>query len=64
MDEVPLSDSERKVLRMLNTDEAVHIDQLILKAGLGSGELMGALLKLEMMDRIRQLPGKSFVRRM
>lgn len=64
MEEIPLSDSERKVLRMLSTDDAVHIDQLISKAGLGSGELMGALLKLEMMDRIRQLPGKSFVRRM
>lgn len=64
MEDIALSDSERKVLKMLNTDDAVHIDQLISKAGLGSGELMGALLKLEMMDRIRQLPGKSFVRRM
>jgi DNA processing protein len=64
MEELPLSDSERKVLKMLSTDDAVHIDQLISKAGLGSGELMGALLKLEMMDRIRQLPGKSFVRRL
>lgn len=63
-DEAALSDSERRVLKMLNSDEAVHIDQLIAKAGLGSGELMGALLKLEMLDRIRQLPGKSFVRRM
>lgn len=64
LDEVALSDSERRVLKMLNSDEAVHIDQLITKAGLGSGELMGALLKLEMLDRIRQLPGKSFVKRM
>jgi DNA processing protein len=64
VDDVALSDSERKVLKMLNTDEPVHIDQLISKAGLAPGELMGALLKLEMLDRIRQLPGKSFVRRM
>jgi DNA processing protein len=64
IDEVALSDSERKVLKMLNTDEPVHIDQLISKAGLSSGELMGALLKLEMTDRIRQLPGKCFVKRM
>jgi len=49
---------------MLNSDDPVHIDLLIAKAGLGSGELMGALLKLEMADRIRQLPGKSFVRRL
>jgi len=64
VDEVELTDPERKVLKMLNTDDAVHIDLLIAKAGLGSGELMGALLKLEMLDRIRQLPGKTFVRRM
>lgn len=64
VDEVELTNSERSVLEMLNTDEPVHIDRLISKAGLGSGELMSALLKLEMLDRIRQLPGKSFVRRM
>jgi DNA processing protein len=64
IDEVALSDPERRVLKMLNTDEPVHIDQLISRAGLGSGELMGALLKLEMTDRIRQLPGKCFVKRM
>jgi DNA processing protein len=62
--EVALSDSERRVLKMLNADEPVHIDQLISRAGLSSGELMGALLKLEMTDRIRQLPGKCFAKRM
>lgn len=64
VDAVELTDPERKVLKMLNTDDPVHIDLLIANAGLGSGELMGALLKLEMLDRIRQLPGKCFVRRM
>ena len=64
VDEVEFSDSERAVMRMLKPDEPVHIDLLIAKAGLSSGELMGALLKLEMLDRIRQLPGKSFVKRM
>lgn len=64
IDEVALSESERKVLKMLSPDEAVHIDQLISKSGLSLGELMGALLQLEMTDRIRQLPGKSFVKRM
>ena len=63
-DEIALSESERRVLKMLGTDDAVHIDQLISKCGLSLGELMGALLQLEMTDRIRQLPGKSFVRRM
>jgi DNA processing protein len=64
VEEVELSGPERTVLKMLRTDEPLHIDQLIAKAGLPSGDLMGALLKLEMLDRIRQLPGKSFVRRL
>jgi DNA processing protein len=64
LDDVQLSDSERWVLRLLKPDEPVHIDQLIAGAELGTGELMGALLRLEMTDRIRQLPGKSFVKRM
>ncbi len=64
IDEVALTDSERKVLALLKLDEPVHIDHLISAAGLQSGELMGALLKLEMSDRIRQLPGKTFVRKL
>jgi DNA processing protein len=60
---VELTEPERRVLKMLTTDDPVHIDHLIAKAGLGSGELMGALLKLEMRDRVRQLPGKCFVKR-
>jgi len=63
-DDAQLSPSERSVLRMLKPDEPIHIDQLITRAELGAGELMGALLKLEMTDRIRQLPGKCFVKRM
>jgi DNA processing protein len=63
VDMIELTDSERRVLKMLNADDPVHIDLLIAKAGLGSGELMGALLRLEMRDRVRQLPGKCFVRR-
>lgn len=64
IDDIQLSEPERLVLKMLRPDEPVHIDQLIRRAELGTGELMGALLRLEMTDRIRQLPGKSFVRRM
>jgi DNA processing protein len=64
VEQVELSGPERTVLKMLRTDEPLHIDQLIVKAGLPSGDLMGALLRLEMLDRIRQLPGKSFVRRL
>ncbi len=63
-DEVALSDVERRVLAILKPDEPVHIDHLIAGASLPQGDLMAALLSLEMQDRVRQLPGKSFVRRL
>lgn len=63
-DEVQLSDVERKVLKLLKADEPVHIDRLITIAGVTSPELMNALLTLEMSGRVRQLPGKSFVRKL
>ena len=58
------SESERRVLDLLAADAPAHIDQLLASCGLSSGELMSALLGLEMKDRIRQLPGKSFIKRM
>jgi DNA processing protein len=63
IDEVAMSDAERRLLAILKDDDPLHIDQLISSAGLKTGELMGALLKLEMLDRVRQLPGKSFIRK-
>jgi DNA processing protein len=63
-DEVALSEAEKKILRLIKPDEPAHIDWLIEKSGLSSGELMSALLNLEMTDRIRQLPGKKFARRL
>jgi DNA processing protein len=64
LEEAVLSGSERKVLALIKTDQSIHIDQLIHSTRLNSSELMGALLKLEMLDKIRQLPGKNFVRKL
>jgi DNA processing protein len=64
IDEVSLSENERQILSRLRPDEPIHIDALITQSKLQSGELMGALLRLEMLDRIKQLPGKSFVRKL
>jgi DNA processing protein len=61
---VVLSGQERLVFDLLSPDVASHIDQLLMTSGLNSSDLMNALLGLEMKDRIRQLPGKSFVRRL
>jgi DNA processing protein len=63
-DEVALSDAERTVLAILQEDAATPIDEVIAKVALARGDLMSALLTLEMAGRIQQLPGKSFVRKM
>ena len=61
---VALTGTEQKVLELLSFDVSSHIDQLLMTSGLNSSDLMNALLGLEMKDRIRQLPGKSFVKRL
>lgn len=60
---VSLSPDESVVLDLVTPDAPSHIDQLILSSGLDLPRLMRALLDLEMKDRIRQLPGKSFIKR-
>ncbi len=61
---VNLSEEEQRVLALLKSDVAVHIDELIELSGLRSPDLMNALLGLEMKDRIRELRGKTFIRRL
>jgi len=62
-DQVQLSDGEQKVLGLLTEHAPAHIDHLMICCELRASDLMLALLGLEMKDRIRQLPGKSFIRR-
>jgi predicted Rossmann fold nucleotide-binding protein DprA/Smf involved in DNA uptake len=52
------------VLKLIPTDEAVHIDALAEKTSLPVHELSGLLLGLEMRDLIRQLPGKCFAKKL
>lgn len=59
-----LSKNERAVLKILSTDDATHIDWLAQKTELAIPDLTSALLALEMRDLIRQLPGRSFVRKL
>lgn len=42
--------------------EPVHIDQLVLVAGLPAGEVAAILIDLELRGLVQQLPGKQFVR--
>src|ERR1051326_5326587 len=59
-----LSPGERKVLSVLRQDEATHIDVIIekLEGQLSSSEIFTVLFELEMTGKIRQLPGKNYVK--
>jgi DNA processing protein len=63
-DEKPLPDQERWVLDRLRRDESTQLDELIesLDAQLGSAEIFTALFELELRGRVKQLPGKNYVR--
>ena len=58
------SPHERKILKLIKPDESTHIDQLVemLEAELSSSEIFAALFELELNGKIRQLPGKNFVK--
>ena len=59
-----LTERERTVLESLCADQAIPIDQLLESTRLTSSELLCTLSELEMKDRIRQLPGKAFLKRL
>jgi DNA processing protein len=60
----PLPEHERIVFEQLRHDESTQLDELIerLEAELGSAEIFTALFELELAGRVRQLPGKNYVR--
>lgn len=59
-----MGDHERAVLQHLRADEALQLDELLerLEGELGSGEVFTALFELELAGRVRQMPGKNYVR--
>lgn len=63
-EEPSLSPHEKKIYRVLKADEAQHLDQIIekLEAELSSSEIFAALFELELAGKVKQLPGKNFVR--
>src|SRR5262249_3470116 len=64
--ETRLSDHERMVLERLRQDETTQLDELIenLDGELGSAEIFTTLFELELAGRVRQLPGKNYIRTM
>ena len=58
------SPHERRILALLKPDESTHIDELVerLEPELSSSEIFAALFELELNGKVRQLPGKNFVK--
>ena len=58
------SPHEKKILKLIKPDESIHIDQLVemLEAEMSPSEIFAALFELELNGKVKQLPGKNFVR--
>jgi DNA processing protein len=61
-----LRPQEAMVLEVLRSDEALQIDEILelVETQLTSSEVFTALFELEIAGRVRQLPGKNYVRTM
>jgi DNA processing protein len=55
---------EKRILSLLKADESTHIDEIVerLENQLSSSEIFAALFELELAGKIRQMPGKNFVK--
>jgi DNA processing protein len=65
-DGAALSPHEKKIYGLLKADEMSHIDEIVekLNDSMSSSEMFAALFELELSSKIRQLPGKNYVRTM
>ena len=63
-DAVELPPAQQRVFAAIQPDASGHIDELIEKfeSSLSSSEIITALFELELVNTIRQLPGKCYVR--
>ncbi len=59
-----LSPGEKKLLSLLRQDTSIHIDEIVekLDTQLSSSEIFAVLFELEMNGKIKQLPGKRYVK--
>src|SRR5450631_2322931 len=55
---------EKRILSLLKADEATHIYEIVekLENQLSSSEIFAALFELELAGKVRQMPGKNFVK--
>jgi DNA processing protein len=55
-----LNDLEKKIVELLCNEKTAHVDTITDKCKCNSNEIAGALLSLEMMEKITALPGKMY----
>jgi DNA processing protein len=62
--DAPMNQHERLVIQELRQDESLQLDELIerLETKLVSGEIFTALFELELAGKVKQMPGKNYVR--
>jgi DNA processing protein len=60
----PIPAAEESLLRVLKHDEALQMEEILekLEGEMSSSEIFTALFELELSGRIRQLPGKNYVK--
>jgi DNA processing protein len=58
------SPHEKKIFALLKADESTHIDGIVerLEPALSSSEMIAALFELELAGKVKQLPGKNFMK--
>jgi DNA processing protein len=63
-EEGELAPHEKKIFAILRADEATHIDEIVerLEPNISASEIFAALFELELAGKIKQLPGKNFVK--
>ena len=57
------TEEEERILRSLSPADPLTLDELAGRTGMQAGPLLAALLKLEVEDRVRPLPGGRFTRK-
>ena len=59
-----LAPHEKLIFSILKADEAMHIDAIVerVEQQMSASEVFAALFELELSSKVRQLPGKNFVK--
>jgi DNA processing protein len=62
--ECNLPPHEKEIFALLKADAAIHIDEIVelLEQNVSSSRIFAALFELELAGKVKQLPGKNYVK--